>query len=61
MKKEKVMKTQYVCRLSEELQKSIREDLENCGQNLTQQEIEMGMSSRLCDLEEAIDISKYVD
>lgn len=50
--------TTFVCCLDGETQKSIRRDLENLG--LCTEDIALAMNSRLCDLEDTIDIDKYL-
>lgn len=51
-------KTTYVCLLVEEKQNQIQKELESLG--LSHEDVENGMSSRLCDLEETIDIQPYL-
>lgn len=50
--------TTFVCCLDSKTQKSIRRDLENLG--LCAEDIALAMNSRLCDLEDTIDINKYL-
>ena len=50
--------TTFVCCLDNESQKSIRRDLENLG--LCAEDVALAMNSRLCDLEDTIDINKYL-
>jgi len=51
------MLNDYICTLNEVIQSAIRSELRNCGASET--DIELAMSSRLCDLEDSIDISDY--
>lgn len=52
------MKTRYIAQLPIETQHSIREELQTLG--LKNEDIENAMASRLCDLEDTIDIGKYM-
>jgi hypothetical protein len=52
------MKTLYIGQLPAETQKAIREELKKNG--LNKEDIERGMDGRLCDLEDTIDIEKYL-
>ncbi|MDF2950575.1 MAG: hypothetical protein K0S18_158 [Anaerocolumna sp.] len=52
------MKTQYISTLSQEIQSQIKADLQSIGLNA--QDIEIAMNSRLSDLEDTINISKYL-
>lgn len=51
-------KTMYVALFPTKTQQSIRKELEALD-HLTQEDVENGMCSRLCDLEDTINISKY--
>jgi hypothetical protein len=51
------MITDYICTLNEAVQSTIRSELRNCG--ASESDIEIAMSSRLCDLEDAIDLDNY--
>ena len=51
------MITDYICTMDEIIQSAIRSELRNCG--ASESDIELAMSSRLCDLEDSIDISDY--
>lgn len=50
--------TQYITQLPPETQQSILSDLTKL--NLTPEDIDNAMNSRLCDLSDTIDISKYI-
>ena len=50
-------KTMFVAQLPIETQNAIERELRALG--LTNEDIENGMNSRLCDLSDTIDISKY--
>lgn len=52
------MKTKYISQFSLEIQKSIKKELIALG--LSPEDIETAMSSRLCDLEDTIDITSYL-
>lgn len=52
------MKTNYINTLSEEVQSQIKVDLQSL--ELDNSDIERAMNSRLCDLEDTIDINKYL-
>lgn len=52
------MKTMYVAQLPLEIQTRIKGDLESLG--LSEEDVKNGMESRLCDLEETIDIKPYL-
>lgn len=51
------MITDYICTLNEVVQSTIRSELRSLG--TSESDIELAMSSRLCDLEDSIDISDY--
>ena len=51
------MITDYICTLDDIIQNTIRSELRNCG--ASESDIEIAMASRLCDLEDSIDISDY--
>lgn len=52
------MKTNYITTLSEDTQNEIRSDLQSQGYGNS--DIETAMNSRLTDLEDTIDIKKYL-
>lgn len=52
------MKTMRISSLSNDIQEAIERDLRQLG--LDDEDIEIAMSSRLCDLEDTIDIKKYL-
>lgn len=52
------MKTNYINTLSEEIQSQIKADLQSL--ELGSTDVELAMNSRLCDLEDTIDINKYL-
>lgn len=52
------MKTKYISLLSNDIQEAIERDLRQLG--LDDEDIEIAMSSRLCDLEDTIAIDKYL-
>ena len=52
-------KTRYIITFSNEIQKEIKADLLKIG--LTKEDIENALSSRLCDLEDTINIQKYLN
>ena len=51
------MITDYICTLDDIIQNTIRSELRSLG--TSESDIELAMSSRLCDLEDSIDISDY--
>lgn len=51
-------KTTFIFLLSEEVQNAIKEDLQKL--DLNTEDVELAMNSRLCDLEDTLDISKYL-
>lgn len=53
------MKTTYISLLSNDIQEAIERELRQLG--LDDEDIELAMSSRLCDLEDTIDIEKYLE
>lgn len=52
------MRTTYICTLDGKIQSAIRSDLTELG--LCAEDISRAMSSRLCDLEDTIEIGKYL-
>lgn len=52
------MKTKYIAQFPLEVQEKINEELIALG--LNREDIERAMSSRLCDLEDTIDITSYL-
>ena len=50
-----MLKTTYICQLPESIKREIAEELAKAG--ITD---EMAMNGRLCDLEDTIDISKWL-
>ena len=53
-----IMRTAYICTLDGKIQSAIRNDLTELG--LCAEDISRAMDSRLCDLEDTIDIEKYL-
>ena len=51
-------KTAFICTLSEDVQNAILLDLEKL--NLSEEDVRLAMDGRLCDLEDTMDISKYL-
>ena len=51
-------KTTFVFELSEEIQEEIKNDLRNV--HISDSDLIRALGSRLCDLEETIDIEKYL-
>lgn len=51
------MITDYICTLDDIIQNTIRSELRSLG--TSESDIELAMSSRLCDLEDAIDLDNY--
>lgn len=58
MKGEEKMKTTYIAQLPAEAQNGIKRELEELG--LNEEDINNAMDSRLCDLEDTIDIKAYL-
>lgn len=54
----RIMRTTYICTLDGKIQSAIRSDLTELG--LCAEDISRAMSSRLCDLEDTIEIGKYL-
>jgi hypothetical protein len=52
------MKTTYINQLQQATQEEIKKELQSL--NLDTQDIENALNSRLCDLEDTIDINKYL-
>jgi hypothetical protein len=52
------MQTTYINQLPGDTQKAIKEEL--VGMGLSMEDIECAMDSRLCDLEDTIDITKFL-
>ena len=52
------MRTAYICTLDGKIQSAIRSDLTELG--LCAEDISRAMDSRLCDLEDTIEIGKYL-
>lgn len=52
------MKTIYVNQISKEIQESVRQELVDL--NLSTEDVNNAMDSRLCDLSDTIDIKKYI-
>ena len=50
--------TRYVYTLSEDTQEEIREELRRA--QLSEKEIEIAMSGRVCDIEDVIDITRFL-
>lgn len=53
-----IMRTAYICTLDGKIQSAIKNDLTELG--LCAEDISRAMDSRLCDLEDTIDIEKYL-
>lgn len=53
------MKKHYICTYPSDVQKAIQTELEAL-EELSKEDVERAMSSRLVDLEDTIDITKYV-
>ncbi|MEK5071774.1 hypothetical protein [Sporosarcina sp. FSL K6-1508] len=51
-------KTTYIYLLTNNIQQAIEDELR---ETLSEQEIQLALSSRLCDLEETININKYIN
>jgi hypothetical protein len=51
-------KTTFICAMSEDTQNEIIADLQN--NRVSEEDIITALNSRLCDLEDTIDISKYL-
>ncbi|WP_312471222.1 hypothetical protein [Neobacillus sp.] len=60
------MKTKYICQLPDEIRENIYDEVQNALSKIGLSDselveaIEAAMNSRLCDLEDTIDISKYL-
>jgi len=52
-------KTTYICQLPSSIQDTIKQELINL--DLSHEDIEDALSSRLCDLEDTININKYIN
>lgn len=60
------MKTKFICQFSDEIQNNIYKDVRNTlyeiglRESELKESVETAMDSRLCDLEDTIDITKYL-
>ena len=52
--------TSYIHELSAEVKVNILHDIIATGEIMNHEELELALSGRLCDLEELIDIKKYI-